>query len=99
MSSSLMLASRAGNRHGSKAHNGTINTSRPDEIWGTELTTTVTTKEGFEAALFFCVGKQFFECFVDQAFGCFVSQGKISLGIHLAGFYVSLMLRGGHQIG
>ena len=57
----LQAPQRMGNRHGSKAHNGTINTSRPDETWGTDLTTTVTTKEG-KAAVFVAVDHFTSEC-------------------------------------
>ncbi|WZO96074.1 IS3 family transposase [Isosphaeraceae bacterium EP7] len=35
-----------GNAHGPKAHDGTITTETPDEMWGTVMTTTVTTGEG-----------------------------------------------------
>jgi putative transposase len=37
---------RTGHRHGPKAHDGTILTDVPDEMWGTDMTTTVTTEEG-----------------------------------------------------
>jgi transposase InsO family protein len=42
----LQAPQRVGHPHGPKAHDGTIITERPDEIWGTDLTTTVTTGEG-----------------------------------------------------
>ena len=57
----LQAPQRMGNRHGSKVHDGTINTSRPDEIWGTDLTTTVTTKEG-KAGIFVAVDQFTSEC-------------------------------------
>ena len=47
----LQAPQRVGHRHGSKAHDGTITTTGPDEIWGTDMTTTVTTREG-KAAVF-----------------------------------------------
>jgi transposase InsO family protein len=37
---------RGGNPHGPKAHDGTIITEEPDAMWGTDMTTTVTTGEG-----------------------------------------------------
>lgn len=42
----LQAPQRVGHRHGPKAHDGTIITPRPDMMWGTDLTTTVTTDEG-----------------------------------------------------
>lgn len=57
----LQAPQRMGSRHGPKAHDGTINTSRPDEIWGTDMTTTVTTKEG-KAAVFVAVDHFTGEC-------------------------------------
>jgi transposase InsO family protein len=42
----LRAPRRAGNPHGPKAHDGTITTEEPDEMWGTDMTTTVTTGEG-----------------------------------------------------
>jgi transposase InsO family protein len=43
---SLQAPQRVGHPHGPKAHDGTIITERPDEIWGTDMTTTVITGEG-----------------------------------------------------
>jgi transposase InsO family protein len=57
----LLAPQRAGNRHGPKAHDGTITTSRPDETWGTDMTTTITTKEG-KAAVFVAVDHFNSEC-------------------------------------
>lgn len=42
----LLAPTRAGNAHGPKAHDGTITTERPDEMWGTDATSTVTLFEG-----------------------------------------------------
>jgi putative transposase len=42
----LQAPHRLGNPHGPKAHDGTITTERPDLMWGTDMTTTVTTGEG-----------------------------------------------------
>jgi hypothetical protein len=42
----LQAPQRVGHPHGPKAHDGTITTDRPDELWGTDMTTTVTTEEG-----------------------------------------------------
>ena len=41
----LQAPRRVGHPHGPKAHEGTIVTDRPDELW-TDITTTVTTEEG-----------------------------------------------------
>lgn len=43
----LQAPRRGGNAHGPKAHDGTITTEQPDEMWGTDMTTTVTTGEGW----------------------------------------------------
>jgi transposase InsO family protein len=42
----LQALQRVGHPHGPKAHDGTIITEQPDEMWGTDMTTTVTTEEG-----------------------------------------------------
>jgi putative transposase len=42
----LQAPQRVGHPHGPKAHGGTIITETPDEMWGTDMTTTVTTGEG-----------------------------------------------------
>ena len=42
----LQAPQRVGHPHGPKAHDGTIITERPDEMWGTDMTATVTTEEG-----------------------------------------------------
>ena len=42
----LQVPQRAGQPRGPQAHDGTITTERPDQMWGTDLTTTVTTGEG-----------------------------------------------------
>src|SRR5262249_36597816 len=42
----LQAPQRVGHPHGPKAHDGTIITETPDEMWGTDMTTTVTTGEG-----------------------------------------------------
>jgi transposase InsO family protein len=42
----LQAPRRGGNPHGPVAHDGTITTERPDEMWGTDMTTTATTGEG-----------------------------------------------------
>jgi transposase InsO family protein len=42
----LQAPHRVDHPHGPKAHDGTITTDRPDELWGTDATTTVTTDEG-----------------------------------------------------
>lgn len=57
----LQAPQRVGHRHGPKAHDGTIVTSEPNEIWGTDMTTTVTTREG-KAAVFVAVDHFNAEC-------------------------------------
>jgi transposase InsO family protein len=42
----LQAPQRVGHPRGPKAHDGTIITDLPDEMWGTDMTTTVTTGEG-----------------------------------------------------
>jgi transposase InsO family protein len=42
----LQAPRRRGNPHGPKAHDGTITTEEPDRMWGTDMTTTVTTEQG-----------------------------------------------------
>jgi transposase InsO family protein len=42
----LQAPQRVGRPHGPKAHDGTITTARPDQMWGTDMTTTVTTDDG-----------------------------------------------------
>lgn len=42
----LLAPHRAGNAHGPKAHDGTITTERPDEMWGIDATQAVTTQDG-----------------------------------------------------
>ena len=52
---------RVGHRHGPKAHDGTIITETPDEMWGTDMTTTVTTGEG-QVCVFVAVDHCTAEC-------------------------------------
>jgi putative transposase len=42
----LQAPRRGGNPHGPKAHDGTITAEEPDTMWGTDMTTTVTTDQG-----------------------------------------------------
>jgi transposase InsO family protein len=57
----LQAPHRAGNPHGPKAHDGTIITERPDLMWGTDLTTTITLNEG-TACVFVAVDHCTGEC-------------------------------------
>ena len=57
----LLVFQRTGNPHGPKAHDGTIRTTRVDEIWGTDMTTTLTGLEG-NASIFFAVDHCSLEC-------------------------------------
>jgi transposase InsO family protein len=56
----LLAPSRVGRPHGSKAHDGTIVTERPDVLWGTDQTGTLT-GEG-NAAIFFVIDHCTAEC-------------------------------------
>jgi len=57
----LLAPTRLGNAHGPKAHDGTIRTERPHEMWGTDMTQTVTLAEG-KAAVFISVDHCTMEC-------------------------------------
>lgn len=50
----LLAVKRPGRPHGPKAHNGTIRTRRVDEMWGTDMTTSLTMSEG-NASIFFAI--------------------------------------------
>ena len=56
----LLAPNRIGRRHGPKAHDGTIRTERVDEMWGTDLTSTMT-GEG-QASIFVTVDHCSTEC-------------------------------------
>ena len=56
----LLAPVRAGHRHGPKAHDGTIVTERPDEMWGTDATSTLT-DEG-NATIFIVIDHCTAEC-------------------------------------
>lgn len=53
-SNGLLAPVRAGRPHGPRAHDRTIVTGKPNEMWGTDATSTVTTREG-TATIFFAV--------------------------------------------
>ena len=57
----LQAPQRIGHPHGPKAHDGTIITETPDEMWGTDATTTITLEEG-QAYVFIGVDHCIFEC-------------------------------------
>lgn len=57
----LLAHQRPGRPHGPKAHDGTIRTERVDEMWGTDMTTTLTVREG-TASIFFAVDHCSLEC-------------------------------------
>ena len=57
----LQAPRKGGNAHGPKAHDGTITTGEPDEMWGTDMTTTVTTEQG-TAHVFVAVDHRTCEC-------------------------------------
>jgi transposase InsO family protein len=56
----LLAPGRVGRAHGPKTHDGTIRTERVDEMWGTDLTTTLT-GEG-QASIFITVDHGSTEC-------------------------------------
>jgi len=58
---SLLAFQRRGNTHGPRAHNGTIKTTRVDEVWGTDMTQAMTVLEG-NASIFFVVDHCSLEC-------------------------------------
>lgn len=58
---SLLAPTRAGSPHGPNAHDGTITTSRPDEMWGIDITSTLTRHEG-AASIFVLVDHCTAEC-------------------------------------
>ena len=57
----LQAPQRVGHPHGPRAHDGTITTERPDERWGTDMTTIVTTDEG-QVCVFIAVDHCTAEC-------------------------------------
>jgi transposase InsO family protein len=57
----LLAPTRTGHPHGPKAHEGTITTARPDEMWGIDITGTMTTQEG-NANVFILVDHCTAEC-------------------------------------
>jgi transposase InsO family protein len=57
----LQAPRRGGNAHGPTAHDGTITTEKADEMWGTDMTTTVATGEG-SAHAFVAVDRCTCEC-------------------------------------
>jgi putative transposase len=57
----LLAPVRVGRPHGPRAHDRTIVTAKPNEMWGTDGTSTVTTREG-TATIFFAVDHCTAEC-------------------------------------
>jgi transposase InsO family protein len=57
----LLAPTRSGHAHGPKAHDGTIIAARPDEVWGTDATSYLTTAEG-TATIFVAVDHCTCEC-------------------------------------
>ena len=56
----LLAPTRMGRARGPQVHDGTITTERPDEMWGTDMTSTMT-KEG-QASVFFVIDHCTAEC-------------------------------------
>ncbi len=57
----LLAFQRTGKPHGPKAHDGTIKTENVDEMWGSDMTTTLTVSEG-NASIFFAIDHCSLEC-------------------------------------
>ena len=57
----LLAPTRAGHAHGPKAHDGTITTARPDQMWGMDATSCLTRREG-TATVFVVVDHCASEC-------------------------------------
>jgi transposase InsO family protein len=57
----LLAPHREGNPHSPKAHDRKIITEKVDDMWGTDMTSTITTGEG-QAAIFFAVDHCSMEC-------------------------------------
>lgn len=57
----LLAPTRVGRRRGPRTHDGTITTERPDEMWGTDATACLTTREG-NATVFVAVDHCTQEC-------------------------------------
>ena len=57
----LLAQTRVGRRRGPRVHDGTITTERPDEMWGTDATSCLTTREG-NATVFIAVDHCTQEC-------------------------------------
>ena len=57
----LLAPTRTGRRRGPRNHDGTITTERPDEMWGTDATAYLTTREG-NATVFIAVDHCTQEC-------------------------------------
>lgn len=57
----LLVFQRPGNPHGPKAHDGTITTQHVDDMWGMDMTSTLTVEEG-NASIFFAIDHCSLEC-------------------------------------
>ena len=57
----LLAPTRVGRRRGPRVHDGTITTERPDEMWGTDAPSCLTTREG-NATVFIAVDHCTQEC-------------------------------------
>ncbi len=86
----LQAPQRVGHPHGPKAHDGTIRTERPDQMWGTDMTTTVTTDEG-QVCVFIAVDHCTAECIgvhASKSANRFEALGPLRQGVreHFGGF-------------
>jgi putative transposase len=86
----LQAPRRAGNPRGPEAHDGTITTERPDVMWGTDMTTTVTTARG-QVCVFVAIDHCTCECIglhASQSGNRFEALEPIRQGVreHFGGF-------------
>jgi len=86
----LQAPHRVGRPRGPRTHDGTILTEQPDQMWGTDLTTTVTVRDG-QVGVFVAVDHHTAECIgIHAATSCtrFEALEPIRQGVrdHLGGF-------------
>jgi hypothetical protein len=82
----LLAMRNPGRPHGPKAHDGTIKTERVDEMWGTDMTRTMTAREG-KASIFLGVDHCSLECVDIHATKCgtrFEALKPIRQGVRLS---------------
>ena len=65
----LLAPQRVGKPHGPKAHDGSITTEAVDRMWGCDMTTTLTRRDG-NVSIFFAVDHCSMECVGIHAAKC-----------------------------